>query len=117
MDPVSKAQSSAGNSDRYSRLRPYSFKPGKSGNPNGRPKKAPITKIFERIFRKAKNRKDIEEAILKILLQGKMASVLMLREGAERIEGKVTEKLEVTGEINTLSDADLAEKIAKLTQK
>jgi hypothetical protein len=115
MDPVSKAQSDTGNSARYRGLKP--FKPGQSGNPAGRPKKAPITKIFEKIFRNAKNRRDIEKSILKIMLEGKMASVLMLREGAERIEGKVTEKLEVTGEINKLSDADLAEKIAKLTQK
>ena len=125
MDPVSKAQSIAGNSSQYRGFKPGQsgnpgkcFKPGQSGNPKGRPKKAPITQIFEKIFRNAQNRKDIERSILKILLQGKMASVLMLREAVERLEGKVIERIELPNEaLSSLSDAELAEKLVKMDEE
>ena|SRR5208282_1127933 len=118
MDPVSKAQADGGITKRYSGLRPP-WPKGVSGNIGGRPRKAPITKIFERIFRKAQNRKDIEESILRVLLQGKMASVLMVREAAERIEGKVVEKIEVSGteSLTGLSDSELAEKLVKMDEE
>jgi Family of unknown function (DUF5681) len=98
MDPVSRAQGNTANSAQYRGLRP--FKPGQSGNPKGRPKKAPITKILEKIFSKPQNRKDIEEAVLRILLGGRMSSVLMIREAAERLEGKVSQEVEVHGNVN-----------------
>jgi|SRR4029077_19015480 len=84
----------AGNSEnlrekRLKNLRP--FPKGKGGNPSGRPKKAYLTKIYERILRKACTRKEIEEAFTKVLTSGRMASVLMAREMAERTEGKVSQ--------------------------
>lgn len=77
---------------------PFKFKPGQSGNPGGRPKKRPITEIYERILEDPKNVGLIEKMVIKMLRQGKMASQLQLKEMAERVEGKITQPVEV--EIN-----------------
>ena len=113
MDPVSRAQ--AGNNQetgRIARLKGNRWPKGVSGNPNGRPKKNHVTKMFDRILAKKQNRKMIEEAILKTLLKGGMAPVLLLREIAERTEGKVSQAVEISGEI-TLGLAETIEKRRK----
>ena len=99
MDAVSKAQ--AGSSEKTARIREFSWKKGQSGNPSGRPKKLHISKMFEKVLAKPQNRKEIEEAIMLTLTSKGMAKVLMLREMAERTEGKVadTVDLNVTGTI------------------
>ena len=115
MDPVSKSfsQNNGENRDkRLDNLRP--FQPGQSGNPGGRPKKQYITKIYDKILRKAKNRKDIEKAIFETLTSGKMAAVLLLREAAERTEGRVVQPVEVNSTIHNISDEELDAKLAKL---
>jgi hypothetical protein len=71
------------------------FKPGQSGNPGGRPKRLPITEIYERILNDPSNCERIETAILKLLLSGRMSSVLMLKGMADRIEGKVTDQMDL----------------------
>jgi hypothetical protein len=43
-----------------------------------------------------------------------MASVLMLKEVTERLEGKVTQELELSGNVGSLSDEELAAKLAAL---
>lgn len=81
------------------------FMPGQSGNPSGRPKKRPISEIYERIMENPENVGLIEAAVLKTILAGKMAAQLTLKEMAERIEGKVTQPVDVNGELTlTLSD-------------
>lgn len=81
------------------------FLPGQSGNPSGRPKKRPISEIYERIMENPENVGLIEAAVLKTILAGKMAAQLTLKEMAERIEGKVTQPVDVNGELTlTLSD-------------
>ena len=98
---------------RLKNLRP--FKKGQTGNAGGRPKKQEITKIFEKILRNAKNRKEIEKSILKILLRCNMASVLMLREMAERTEGKVAQLIgmEVSGNITLEQVAEARKRAGK----
>jgi hypothetical protein len=119
MDPISKAlaQVDGGNTERNDRtkgLRPP-WKPGQSGNPSGRPRKARITKIYERILASADTRKGIEEAIINTLTgDSRMASVLMLREMAERTEGRVTQPVELSGSIGTMSDEQVDERLTKL---
>ncbi|MGH9452335.1 MAG: hypothetical protein ACRD2O_00015 [Terriglobia bacterium] len=71
------------------------FPKGVSGNPGGRPKKFEITKIFEKILADPKNRKRIEQDIIAMLRERRMASVLLLREMAERTEGKVMQQVEM----------------------
>jgi hypothetical protein len=92
MDPVSRAQ----NSDNTAKKRiGRPFPKGVSGNPGGRPKKLHITKMYEKILAKHGNRKDIQESLMRILTGGRMASVLMLREMAERTEGKVAQEVDM----------------------
>jgi hypothetical protein len=80
------------------------FKPGQSGNPGGRPKKKPITELYERILADPKNIASIEDAVVKALKKGNMAMVLLLREITERVEGKVTQPIEADITVN-LADA------------
>jgi hypothetical protein len=80
------------------------FKAGQSGNPGGRPKKKPLTELYERILADPKNIAAIEKVVLEALSRGNMAMVLLLREMAERVEGKITQPIE--GEITVnLADA------------
>ena len=72
------------------------FKPGQSGNPGGRPKKKPITELYEQILRDPKNLALLE----KIIVQGiRRGDVTLIREMADRVEGKVTQQLEHSGRL------------------
>lgn len=96
MDPVSKSQ--AGNkqeTSRIDRVKGHRWKKGQSGNPSGRPKKLEITKIYEKVLASAVNRKEIEKSVLEMLKSNRMMSVLLLREMAERTEGKVADEVDV----------------------
>jgi hypothetical protein len=88
-------------------LTQYRFKAGQSGNPGGRSKKLPITEMYERILSDPKNMVAIEKSVFKALSRGSMAMVLLLREMADRVEGRVTPPIEAD-----LTVTNLAEKIA-----
>lgn len=118
MDPVSKARNVENNVKATKRLGGCTgkgFMPGQSGNPLGARKK-PITEMMERILKNPQNRKDIENSMLEILKSQRMASVLMLREVADRVEGKVAQEVELSGAIDTLQDSDLDAKLKKLAE-
>jgi hypothetical protein len=94
-----------GNSEKnkgHENLRPW--KPGQSGNPSGRPKKKPITEMYERILNDPEIVQAIEDAVSKSLRKGNMAMVLQLKEMADRTEGKVTQPIEADISVN-LADA------------
>ena len=80
------------------------WQPGESGNPSGRPKKKPITEMYERILNNPEHLAAIELATVNALKKGNMAFVLQLREVTDRIEGKVTLPIEADITVN-LSDA------------
>lgn len=90
MDPVSRAQNS-NTSARKKVGRP--FPKGTSGNPGGRPKHKPITDIFTEIVEEAKA--GIKAQVIATLTSRGMAGVLMLREVADRVEGKVAQEIDV----------------------
>jgi hypothetical protein len=98
-----------GKTGRNNNLKP--FKPGQSGNPSGRPKKKPITEMYERILSDPRNVAAVEKAVVKALRKGQMAMVLQLREMAERVEGKVTQPIEANVTVN------LAEAIAEARKR
>lgn len=78
--------------------------PGQSGNPGGRPKKKPITEMYERILNNPEHLAAIEQATVNALKKGNMAFVLQLREVTDRIEGKVMQPIEADITVN-LADA------------
>jgi hypothetical protein len=83
---------------------PYKWKPGQSGNPGGRPKKKPVTELYEQILNDPANMELVEKAIVKALIKGNMAMVLQLKEMTDRVEGKVTQPIEADVTVS-LSDA------------
>lgn len=85
-------------------MRERMFKPGQSGNPGGRPKKKPITDLYEEILGDPKNMAVLRKSIVKALSRGQMAMVLQLREMTDRVEGKVTQPIAADITVN-LADA------------
>lgn len=83
-------------------LRP--FPPGVSGNPGGRPKKKPITEMYERIMDDPDAMAALQKSVLSALKRGNMAMVLQLKEMTDRVEGKVTQPIEADVTVN-LADA------------
>jgi hypothetical protein len=116
MDQIQKAQSTTSHVKKKrtgAHLRQWRWPKGVSGNPGGKPKKLRITRLFEKILNRGKNRLELEHVILDILKGRRMASVLLLREMAERTEGKVTQPVDVDAE----GLAGLAEAIAKARKR
>ena len=96
-----------GNTNENTKSRPWlnpPWQPGQSGNPSGRPKKKPITEMYERILSNPEHLAAIEQATVNALKKGNMAFVLQLREVTDRIEGKVTQPIEANVTMN-LADA------------
>ena len=113
MDPVSRAQTSENSIEtahKAPHLAQYRWPPGVSGNYKGRPPKAQrVTRIYNRILRKRKNQKEIEASLMDTLKSKGMAKVLLLREMAERTEGKVAQ--EIMGDFNVV--LSLADKVSE----
>lgn len=86
--------------------RPYMWQPGQSGNPGGRPKKKPITEMFERMLEDPGMHESIASAMLNIFRERSgIAKVMLLKDMAERVEGKVTQPIEADVNLTaTLSD-------------
>jgi hypothetical protein len=101
MDPVSKAQlgDSTGVSARQrSNANLKRYPKGISGNPGGRRKK-PFQEIIDKFMEKKANREEIGSVMMDIVRSRRMASVLMLREIAERMDGKVVQPVEMGGNL------------------
>ena len=77
---------------------------GQSGNLSGRPKKKPVTEMYEAIFNDPEAMTDLAVAIKRALNKGSMAMVLQLKEMTDRVEGKVTQPIEADISVN-LADA------------
>jgi len=95
-------------------LKPW--QPGQSGNPGGRPKKKPITELYEELLNDGATLKAIRTAIVRNIEAGKAAFIPLLREMADRVEGKVTQPIDaVVTNYNELTDDELEAEIQRLT--
>jgi len=92
MDEVSKSQITTSRERSLANLKPWPK--GISGNPAGRPKRTPITAIYDEIFDNPEMREAIKQQAFKTMAAKGMAGVLERREAAERIEGKVALRVE-----------------------
>jgi hypothetical protein len=80
------------------------FLPGQSGNPGGRPKRKPVTELYEEILNDPEAIEMLRQSLIKSLKKGNMAMVLQLKEMTDRVEGKVTQPIEADISVN-LADA------------
>jgi hypothetical protein len=117
MDPISRAI--VANNAEATHKRPggvtgKGWVPGRSGNPSGRPKKKPITEIFEELLEDPKTREGIKKQVRETMTSRGMAGVLLLKEAAERTEGKISQEIELNATIASLSDEEIAAKLAAL---
>jgi len=115
MDPVSKEQLANKAPTKYPPGRhPNTLKnmskPGMTNNPTGRPHKKPITEIFDKVLSDPANREKIYASVLDIMTSGRMSAVLLLKEAADRLEGRVKEEIEINN-ITQVTDEDLEQKL------
>lgn len=83
------------------------FQPGNQASAG--PRKGAITKLFEEIFESSEDIAAVKQQIIKTLTSKGMAGVLMLKEAAERIEGKVTQPVEIDGTLQMTVAGAIAE--------
>jgi hypothetical protein len=100
---VDTANTGANNvNPRLAGLRPW--KPGQSGNPNGRPRRKPLTEELERLLdeidptdkkhRRTFRKRIVEALAFQVIKKGNVAA---FTEIADRVEGKVAQRQEHTG--------------------
>jgi hypothetical protein len=80
----------------HDHLRQYQWKPGQSGNPNGRPKGQSVTSLLRELLGQEHNKKKLAallaERLLKDALQGKLGHI---KEVLDRTEGRVADRVQV----------------------
>jgi hypothetical protein len=79
------------------------FMPGQSGNPGGRPKRKPVTELYEELLEDPEVRESIKKALKDRLTSGRMVGAIEMKEAADRLEGKVSQTVEVEGELAILT--------------
>lgn len=126
MDPVSKAQSeqTTVTTQKRGKLRGghdpsigRQWPKGVSGNPGGRRKKTPITRMLEEIFDNSTDFDEIKDSMALTLKSGRMASILLLREAAERLEGKVIQQVEMDVNLSLSQRMEKAEQRLALVKR
>ena len=97
-------------------LKPW--KAGHSGNPGGRPKKKPITELYQEMLSHDQTIVAMRKAILKNIHGGKSVFVVLLREMTERVEGKVSQPIDATfADFSELAGEELQNEIQRLMKK
>lgn len=86
---------------RMANISPHNFKKGQSANPAGRPKGSSVTDRIRKILDDNNgNAADaLAKAIIKAALKGDFR---FAKEILDRVEGKVTDKLELDGEVKVI---------------
>lgn len=96
-----------------SRIAPWFWKPGQSGNPSGRPRHDLAAEIAKAVFEN--NAEALYKAYCKAALKG---NAYAFKELADRAYGRLKERFEVeAGPFRDLTDDELRERIAKLEEQ
>lgn len=75
------------------------FKPGQSGNPNGRPKSKPFKAALQKALDAAGDDKDMLKLVADALVgKAMMGDVPAIKELADRLDGKVSQPIDGDGE-------------------
>jgi hypothetical protein len=98
---------------------PTQFKPGRSGNPGGRPKRKLITECFQRILEKPvpgddKGRTYADQIAFAIVSEAINGNVRAAIEIADRVEGRAKQALEIVDDVDVTKSRE--ELIARMTQ-
>lgn len=116
MDPISHAQNNALETRKpgFQKGNQYRIKAGEVRNPGGRPRRKYFTKLFHELLADKEVREEIKQSMRKIVTSGRgMAPVLLAKEMSERLEGKVTQEVDM----NVAATVILAEVIAERRRK
>lgn len=115
MSDESQTENSEPISKRAPHLKPYHFKPGQSGNPGGRPKKTPITDLFEELYSDPEFVDLVRKGLRTTAKKGSIPLVMHLKDAAERLEGKVAQKVDV--EVNGSLSLRVKKALERLTDE
>lgn len=74
------------------------FQPGKSGNPNGRPKKSLFHDLMDQAFDDPVRAKQMAEKVISKILEG---DVVALKEAWARRDGPIKQEVELSGSVDT----------------
>jgi hypothetical protein len=108
VDPISRSLNISDRS--LANLRPW--KPGQSGNPGGRPRKSLVDEVAKAVLEE--NIDGIKAQMKATLTSNGMAGVLLLKEIFERVGGKVTQGIELSGSVNAMTDDEILSRLASL---
>ena len=81
----------------------HQFRPGKSGNPKGRPKGVSISSAIRDLVAEGLNGRDLEKALATVAIQRALnGDYKFYQLVVERLDGKVPDMIESQGEVEVL---------------
>jgi len=79
-------------------LAPYKWKPGQSGNPDGRPTGSiSITETLKAYLRRHPDQ--LEQIVIALVNEGRLGNIVATKEMLDRIDGRVAERHKIEGEL------------------